>query len=29
VPVYNVSLPLWRRRFPDRPFKLLTIDDLD
>lgn len=29
VPVYNVALPLWRRRFPDRPFKLLEIDDLD
>jgi Icc-related predicted phosphoesterase len=29
VPVYNVALPLWRRRAPDRPFKLLAIDDLD
>jgi Icc-related predicted phosphoesterase len=27
VPVHNVSLPLLRRRCPDRPFKLLTIDD--
>jgi Icc-related predicted phosphoesterase len=29
VPVHNVALPLWRRRFPDRPFKLLAIDDVD
>jgi Icc-related predicted phosphoesterase len=27
IPVHNVSLPLWRRHSPDRPFKLLTIDD--
>jgi Icc-related predicted phosphoesterase len=27
VPVHNVSLPLLRRRCPERPFKLLTIDD--
>ena len=27
IPVHNVSLPLWRRRCPDRPFKLLTVDD--
>jgi len=26
VPVYNVALPLLRRRFPDRPFKLLTLE---
>jgi len=26
IPVYNVSLPLWRRQHPDRPFKLLTIE---
>jgi len=26
IPVHNVSLPLWRRHSPDRPFKLLTID---
>jgi len=27
VPVHNVSLPLLRRRCPERPYKLLTIDD--
>jgi Icc-related predicted phosphoesterase len=26
VPVYNVALPLLRRRFPGHPFKLLTLD---
>jgi Icc-related predicted phosphoesterase len=29
IPVHNVSLPLWRRCSPDRPFKLLTIDGDD
>jgi hypothetical protein len=29
IPVYNVALPLWRRRCPDRPFKILTIDTTD
>lgn len=27
VPVHNVALPLWRRRNPDRPFKVLTIGE--
>jgi Icc-related predicted phosphoesterase len=27
VPVHNVSLPLLRRTCPERPFKILTIDD--
>ncbi len=27
VPVYNVSLPLLRRLSPDRPFRLVTLDD--
>jgi Icc-related predicted phosphoesterase len=26
VPVFNVALPLLRRRFPDRPFKVLTLE---
>jgi Icc-related predicted phosphoesterase len=25
IPVHNVALPLWRKRNPDRPFKVLTI----
>ncbi len=27
VPVHNVSLPLWRRHCPERPFKVLAIGD--
>ena len=27
IPVHNVSLPLWRRHHPERPFLLLTLDD--
>jgi Icc-related predicted phosphoesterase len=26
VPVFNVALPLLRRRFPDQPFKVLTLE---
>jgi Icc-related predicted phosphoesterase len=26
IPVHNVSLPLWRRCSPERPFKLLVVD---
>lgn len=26
IPVHNVALPLWRKRHPDRPFKVLTIE---
>lgn len=26
IPVHNVALPLWRRRHPERPFHLITID---
>ena len=25
VPVYNVALPLLRRRFPERPFRVVEI----
>jgi Icc-related predicted phosphoesterase len=26
IPVHNVSLPLWRRTSPDRPFKVIELD---